>query len=190
MHYLCADSRDDNAIKAIRQFIEERFGRLDVLFNNAGIYPIEPSLEDEDRDAFNEVFNINTSGTVMMTKAMLPFIRASHGTIINNASIAALESYTCNSSYAYSGSKAAVLHFSKMLAKKYGAEFRTNCICPGTIRTPIFKCFDEDKKCINIPMRRTGRPEEVANVVCFLASDEASFINGAVITVDGGESCK
>lgn len=188
--FLCADNQDDSAIESVKEFIVEKYGHLDVMFNNSGIYPIEPPIEEEKRDEFLNVFDINICGAVMMTKAMIPLIRESHGSIIFNSSIAGLESYTCNSSYAYSGSKAAVLQFSKMLAKKYGKEFRTNCICPGTIRTPIFKNFDEEKKSMNIPMGRTGTPEEVAKVVWFLASDEASFINGAVLTVDGGESLK
>ncbi len=190
VYYLCADNKNDNDIELVHAFVRENIGRLDVLFNNAGIYPVEPSLENEDRNAFVNVFDTNIAGTVMMTKAMLSFIEKSSGSIIFNASIAGLESYTCNSSYAYSGSKAAILHFSKMLAKKYGNRFRTNCICPGTIKTPIFKTFDENERRINIPMGRTGTPEEVAKVVCFLASEDASFINGAVITVDGGESLR
>ena len=189
-YFINADNQNDNAIEAVRDFIQEKFGQLDVLFNNSGIYPIEPSIEDENRKEFINVFDVNIGGAVMMTKVMMPLIKASHGSIIFNASIAGLEAVTCNSSYAYSGSKAAVLHFSKMLAKKYGKEFRTNCICPGTIKTPIFKHFDEEKKSMNIPMGRTGMPEEVAKVVCFLASDEASFVNGAVLTIDGGESLK
>lgn len=188
--FISADNKDDESIHRVGNFIRDHFGRLDVLFNNAGVYPVEPALEEEQREDFVGVFDVNIGGTVMMTKEMLSLLRLSHGSIIFNASIAGLESFTCNSSYAYSGSKAAVLQFSKMLAKKYGKEFRTNCICPGTIRTPIFKVFDEKRKSANIPMERTGCPEEVAKVVCFLASDDASFVNGAVLTIDGGESLK
>lgn len=188
--YLCTDSKSDEAIYALQHYISEEFGRLDILFNNAGVYPVEPTLENADREGLLDVYNINIASTIMITKAMLSFIKQSHGSIVFNASIAGLESYTCNSAYAYSQSKAAIIQFSKMLAKKYGKEFRTNCICPGTIKTPIFMNFDEEKKSSNIPMGRTGTPEEIAKVVCFLASDEASFVNGAVITVDGGESLR
>jgi len=188
--FRCSENKSDEDIGALQRYISEEFGRLDVLFNNSGIYPIEPVLENVEREGLLDVYNTNIAGTVMITKVMLPFIKQSHGSIIFNSSIAGLESYTCNSAYAYSASKAAILQFSKMLAKKYGKEFRTNCICPGTIKTPIFKNFDEEKKSVNIPMGRTGTPEEIAKVVCFLASDDASFINGAVLTVDGGESLK
>ena len=75
-----------------------------------------------------------------------------------------------------------------MIAKQYGAEFRTNCICPGIIKTPIFKTFNEEKFVEKIPMKRVGLPEDVAAVVCFLASEDAAFVNGAVITIDGGQS--
>lgn len=182
-----ADSTSDNDIIALKDYIEKEFLRLDVLFNNSGVYPIEPALEEQNREDFLAIFNQNIASVMMMTKAFLPLLRISRGTIINNASVAGLEAYTIRSSYAYGGSKSAVIKFSKMLAKKYGAEVRTNCICPGTIKTPIFVNFDEEARSSAIPMKRTGRPEEVAKVVCFLASDDASYVNGAVVTIDGGQ---
>lgn len=186
--FVLCDFTDDNAIDELKKYIANKYGQLDVLFNNAGIYPIEPTLEEYDRTTFNKLFDINMTSTVMMTKAMLPFIKASHGSIIFVSSIAGLEHFNPRSAYGYVGTKASMLQFSNMLAKRCGNEFRSNCICPGNIKTPIHKHFDEAKKSANIPMGRTGKPEEVAKVVCFLASDEASFVNGAVIPIDGGES--
>lgn len=186
--FVHCDFTDDKDIENLRGYIANKYGKLDVLFNNAGIYPIEPSLEEYDRATFNELFNVNMTSTVMMTKAMLPFIKASHGSMIFVSSIAGLEHFNPRSAYGYVGTKASMLQFSNMLAKRFGSEFRSNCICPGNIKTPIHKNFDEAKKSANIPMGRTGRSEEVAKVVCFLASDDASFVNGAVIPIDGGET--
>ena len=75
-----------------------------------------------------------------------------------------------------------------MLAKKYGSRIRVNAICPGVIHTPIFKYFDEERFIGMIPMGRVGQPEEVATVANFLVSDDASFVNGAIVTIDGGQS--
>lgn len=187
--FFCSlDVTDDNSINSMKEFVEHGFKKVDVLFNNAGIYPVEPSLEDADRIQINMIFDNNIAGMVMVTKAIVPFIKESNGVIINTASIGGMESFTSGQSYGYTGAKAAVIKFSKMLAKKYGRDFRTNCICPGTIRTPIFKHFDEERMSQKIPMGRTGKPEEVAKVVSFLASDDASYLNGAVITIDGGQA--
>lgn len=75
-----------------------------------------------------------------------------------------------------------------MMAKQYGEQFRTNCICPGIIETPIYNTFNEEKFKERIPMKRCGKPDDVAKIVAFLGSDEAGYINGAVIPVDGGMS--
>lgn len=74
------------------------------------------------------------------------------------------------------------------MAKKYGNELRVNCICPGVIRTPIFKKFDETRYIASIPMRRVGEPDDVAKVANFLVSDDAGYVNGCIVTVDGGQS--
>lgn len=99
-----------------------------------------------------------------------------------------MQSYTSGQCYAYAASKAAIVKITQLLAKKYGNDFRINAIAPGVIKTPIFKTFDEKKYLEMIPMGRTGLPEEVAAVANFLVSDDASYVHGAIVTVDGGQS--
>lgn len=182
------DITNDSSIESLYEFIQTKFGVLDILYNNAGIYPVELGMGNITREMMLNIFDTNINGTILVTQRMIELIRKSRGVIINNASIGGMEMFTSGQGYAYTGSKAAVIKFSKMLAKKYGSEFRTNCICPGTIHTPIFKTFDEERMRTRIPMQRTGKPEEVAKVVAFLASNDASYINGCVLTIDGGQS--
>ncbi len=186
--YVYMDMADRNSIIEAAKTIDTKYGSLDILVNNAGIYPVSDPLESLTDSSLIEIFDINIVGMIMLTKAVLPMIKKNHGTIINNASVAGLESFTSGQSYAYAASKASVIKFTKMLAKQYGAEFRTNCICPGIIETPIFKSFNEEKFKEKIPMKRVGKPEDVAAVVSFLASEDAAFVNGSVITIDGGQS--
>ena len=186
--YIYINMADRSSISKLSKYIEAEYGTLDILVNNAGIYPVSDPLESLTDLSLMEMFEINVVGMIMLTQAVLPMIKKSHGTIINNASVAGLESFTSGQSYAYAASKASIIKFTKMIAKQYGAEFRTNCICPGIIKTPIFKTFNEEKFVEKIPMKRVGLPEDVAAVVCFLASEDAAFVNGAVITIDGGQS--
>lgn len=181
------DVQDDQSINNCAQYIKERFGRLDILFNNAGVFPVMPPLETLERNDVAKVMETNVMGMLMVTKAMMPLM--GHGSVIlNNASVAGLQSYTSGQSYAYGASKSAVIKATQMLAKKYGSRIRVNAICPGVIQTPIFKNFDEDRFIGMIPMGRVGQPEEVASVANFLVSDDASFVNGAIVTIDGGQS--
>ena len=186
--YIYLDMADRSSIIEAAKEIENEYGGLDILVNNAGIFPIFDPLETLTDLSLTQIFDINIVGMIMLTQAVLPMIKKSHGAIINNASVAGLESFTSGQSYAYAASKASVIKFTKMIAKQYGAEFRTNCICPGIIETPIFKTFNEKKFKEKIPMKRVGKPEDVAAVVSFLASDDASFVNGCVLTIDGGQS--
>lgn len=186
--YIYLDMQDTSSIESCGKLIAEKYGSLDVLVNNAGIWPLPLSLEELTFESVTKIFEVNFFGLVMLTKAVLPLVKESRGVIINNASVAGMEAFTSGQSYAYAASKAAIVKFSKMLAKRYGGAFRTNCICPGLIRTPIHQNFNEEKLKEKIPMNRVGEPEDVAAVVSFLASDEASFVNGCVLTVDGGQS--
>lgn len=189
--YVHLDITDDNSIASSYNAINKEYGRLDILFNNAGIYPITPALKDMTREFANELFNTNISGTIMVTKQFMNMLISNKGTILNNASIAGLTSSTPppgGEAYAYSASKAGIIKFTQLLARKYGSEVRSNCICPGVIKTPIFKFFDEKKYTSVIPMGRVGTPEDVAAVANFLVSDDAGYLNGCTITIDGGQS--
>lgn len=181
------DVNNDDSIVSVATRIKNEYGNIDILLNNAGIFPVLPPIETLSRDETASVLDSNVTGMLMVTKAMLPLM-SDGGVILNNASVAGLQSYTNGQSYAYSASKSAVIKITQMLAKKYGSKIRVNAICPGVIKTPIFKKFDEERSASMIPMGRTGKPEEVATVANFLVSDDASYINGAVITVDGGQS--
>lgn len=178
----------------------KQFGSVDFLFNNAGVEFISPLMETSVAD-WDRVMDVNMKGTYMMTKAALEvMVPKKFGVIINNASDAGLRGIKLNA--AYSSSKAGIIHLTRSLSLDYAAQgIRTNCICPGCIRTPLCERFNADvgaRKGItgeqalqefveaNIPMQRVGTPEEVASVVTFLCSEDARYINGAIIPIDGG----
>ena len=181
------DIENDLSIEKVANKVKEECGGIDIIFNNAGIFPVLPPLESLTREDVEKTMSTNVSGFMMVTKFFFPLLKDG-GTILNNASVAGLQSYSSGQSYAYNGSKAAIIKITQLLAKKYGNKIRVNAICPGVIKTPIFKKFDEERYSSMIPMGRTGTPEEVASVANFLVSDDARYVNGAIVTIDGGQS--
>lgn len=139
-------------------------------------------------EQWDEIMNVNATGMFRVTKYLMPYLERSHGVILNNASVAGMQSYASGKVYAYGASKAAVIQFTRMIAKMYGDKIRVNCICPGVIDTPIFINRDFSRYHDIIPMHRVGTAEEVAKVANFLVSDDASYVNGAVLPIDGGQS--
>lgn len=182
------DLQSDDSIYAAVEFVRNRFQSIDILFNNAGIFPVSSPFDDITRHEAMHVIDTNVMGIFVVIKRFFKLFNNRGGVILNNASIAGMQSYTSGQSYFYSMSKAAILKLTQMLAKQYGQYLRVNAVCPGVIRTPIFKTFDEERFSASIPMHRVGEPEEVAAVANFLCSDDASYINGAVLTIDGGQS--
>ena len=166
----------------------EEFNHIDVLVNNAGV-SMHKLFTDMIPDEYNKVLAVNLGGIFNFSRLILPHMIKNHcGKIINVSSIwgiagAALESV-------YSASKAAVIGFTKALAKEVGPSgINVNCIAPGVIDTDMNKNLSEEdiKKLIDsTPMERLGTPEDIANVVAFLCSDEAEFITGQVISPNGG----
>lgn len=181
------DVSDSRSIENLAHIVREKYGFIDILFNNAGVFPVAPSIEDIAAAGIREVYDTNVTGLLLMLKFFMPLLREG-GCILNTASVAGLEAYTAGQSYAYCASKAAVIKITKMMAKRYAGTHRVNAIVPGVIKTPIFKHFDEARMSSGIPMGRVGMPEEIASAANFLVSADASFINGAVLTVDGGQS--
>jgi NAD(P)-dependent dehydrogenase (short-subunit alcohol dehydrogenase family) len=189
----------ETAEKAV-QIANEKFGRLDFLFNNAGMEFVAPLLETSEEE-FDAVYQTNVKGTFFMSQAAAEaMLRTGGGVIVNNASDAGLRGIRLNA--AYSSSKAAIIHLTRSIALDYADKgIRCNCICPGCIRTPLCERFNAEvgaregrtgKEVLqefvdaNVPMKRVGEPEEVASVVLFLCSDDARYINGAIIPIDGG----
>lgn len=171
-----------------------RLGKLDILVNSAGI-GLVGNVEETSLDDLQRLFRVNVEGTFLVTKAALPLIKASHGSIINIGSVAGL--IGVKRRFAYCATKGAVIALTKQLAVDYPTEFRVNCICPGTIDTPFVEGFlekyhkhEKDKVRQDLrqrqPIGRLGRPEEVADLAVYLASDEAGFMNGAALPIDGG----
>lgn len=177
-----------------------KFGGLDFVFNNAGCEFVAPLLETSEAQ-WDEVIDTNLKGTFMVAKhAAEHMVRQKFGVIINNASDAGLRGIRLNA--AYSTSKAGIIHLTRSIALDYGAyNVRCNCICPGCIRTPLCERFNAEVGArkgksgeevldafvkANIPMQRVGMPDEVASVVLFLCSDDARYVSGAIIPIDGG----
>ena len=184
----CDVSREDEA-KGMIDATLEKYGRIDVLFNNAGIMPQSTEIENIPVEDWRKTFDTNINGMFFVTRYAKPYIVQTKGTIINNASIAGMQHYAAGRSYAYSASKAAVIQFSRQMAKNYGEDgVRVNCICPGIVDTPILGDRDRGVYVERVPLKRLATPEDIAKVVLFLASDAADYLTGIVLPVDGGVS--
>lgn len=175
-------------------FAEETFGRLDVLYNNAGVMlEADRSVVDTEESAWDATFAVNVKGVYLGCKHGIPALqRAGGGSIINAASFVALVGCSVPQD-AYTASKGAVLALTKSLAVQFGPDgIRANAICPGPIETPLMTNWllaDPDAKSVRLarnPTGRFGRPEDVASLALYLASDESTWTNGATLVVDGG----
>lgn len=164
----------------------EQYGRIDILVNNAGVFDKYVKLLDTTEELWDSIFNINVKAVFRLCKLVLPQMIERHsGAIINISSIAGLVANKGGA--AYTTSKHAVIGLTKHLSSAYAMEgVKINCICPGTIVTPLIKDVVENIPKDNVPVRRFGQPEEVADLAVFLASEEAKFMSGAIIPIDGG----
>ena len=185
--YLCDISLEDNVAELSRE-VGKIYKKIDVLLNNAGIFDTL-LLEDVNEERMHKSFAANYDSVVYMSKYFMPMLIKGNGCIINNASISGLDSYVSGvKQYVYATTKAAVIKFSKLLAKNYAGDIRVNCICPGIIETEIFTNRDFSRFNGVIPMGRIGQADDVAKVVLFLASDDAAYLTGIVLPIDGGAS--
>lgn len=164
------------------------FPHLDILFNNAGIFRTA-ALEEMTEEDVNATFATNLNSAMFLTQALRPYMKG--GVIINDSSTSGLDGYTAGrSQYMYAASKAALIKFSKLCALNFAPDIRVNCICPGIVSTEIYTNRDFSRFDGMIPLGRIAEPEEVAKTVLFLASDDASYLTGVVLPVDGGLSLK
>ena len=181
-------AREDEA-KQIVSRVRERFGFIDVLVNNAGIALPTQLVTDTTLADWNRLMETNVTGMFLVTRAVLPeMVSQKRGAIVNISSMWGVTGGSCE--VAYSSSKAAVIGFTKSLAKEVAPSgIRVNCVAPGFVLTDMTRGFDEGVIagiCEETPLLRAGTPEDITSAVLFLASEEASFITGQVLSVDGG----
>src|SRR5918911_1945170 len=189
----CDVTREQDVREAIAATVA-RYGRLDVLYNNAGIMMAEDrSVVDTDEWVWDRTLAVNLKGIYLCCKHGIPeMVRGGGGSVINIASFVALVGCSVPQD-AYTASKGAVIALTKSLAVQFGPKgVRSNAICPGPIETPLLTEWllkDEEAKRVRLarnPTGRFGRPQDIVNVGIFLASDESTWTNGAVIVIDGG----
>ena len=181
---LCADVASEQAVNAAFSHIPD----VDVLINNAGIahYGL---ISDIDPDVWDRLFAVNVKGIYHTVRASLPYFLAKHdGVILNTSSMWGLVGASCETTYA--STKGAVIALTKSLAKELAPSgIRCNCIAPGVVRTQMLSPFSEaelDDLANETPLGRLGTPEEIAQAMVYLASPEASFITGNILSINGG----
>ena len=189
-----ADVSREADCQAMVAFAEQSFGKLDVLYNNAGIFPAaDHSVIDTDEAVWDQVFAVNVKGIYLTCKHGIPaMLRAGGGSIVNIASFVALVGCSVPQD-AYTASKGAVIALTRSMAVQFAPRgIRTNAICPGPIETPLLTSWlltDPEAKALRLarnPTGRFGRPEDIVYMALYLASDESTWTNGAILSVDGG----
>jgi NAD(P)-dependent dehydrogenase (short-subunit alcohol dehydrogenase family) len=188
------DVSNAESVQEMYRATAERYGGIDVLYNNAGIMPAEDaSILETDTDAWERVQDVNTKGVYLCCKYGIPYLLdRGGGSVINVASFVALMG-AATSQISYTASKGAVLAMSRELSVEFARSgVRVNALCPGPVETPLLmRLFEEtpgalERRLVHLPMGRLAQAREIAYGALFLASDESSYVNGATFLVDGG----
>ena len=192
--FVRVDVTDPSSVAALYSAAADRFGGIDVLYNNAGIMPADDaSVLDTELDAWNRVQAVNATGVFLCCKHGIPhLLDRGGGSVINVASFVALMG-AATSQIAYTASKGAVLSMSRELAIEFARRgVRVNALCPGPVETPLLmRLFADDvaayeRRRVHLPMGRLAQAREIAAAALFLASDESSYVTGSTFVVDGG----
>ncbi|RNB83181.1 glucose 1-dehydrogenase [Brevibacillus nitrificans] len=184
--FVQADVSQNRDVESFVKAALDTYGSIDVFFNNAGILGTPGLLADQSEEMFDRIIAVNLKGVFLGLKHVLKVMEQQQsGVIVNTSSAAGIES--CPHLGVYAASKHGVVGLTRTAAVEYGPKgIRINAICPGGVVTNMTKGMDMNNPEQNGPARRPASPDEIANVVRFLASDEASYMNGAIIPVDGG----
>jgi NAD(P)-dependent dehydrogenase (short-subunit alcohol dehydrogenase family) len=191
---LQADLTDEGSVKSLYATVREELGRIDVLFNNAGISPADDgSILDTTLEAWERVQSANLSSVFLCCKYGIPYLLESgRGSVINTASFVAVVG-AATSQISYTASKGGVVALSRELGVEFARRgVRVNALCPGPVDTPLLRhLYASDpaqaaRRLVHVPMGRFASAEEIANAVLFLASDESSYVNATAFLVDGG----
>jgi len=180
---------EDQANSIVDKLVSE-FGRLDILVNNAGSPVKRSKIEECPVELWKNVFDVNMTSAFMVTKRAISHLRKTkNGSIVNIISLA-VQTGGANGAGPYAAAKGALLVFTRTLARELAPEIRTNAVCPGVIETRHHEMFSTPERMqeykMETPLGRNGKPEEVASTVLYLVSNAASFVNGALIDVNGG----
>jgi NAD(P)-dependent dehydrogenase (short-subunit alcohol dehydrogenase family) len=190
------DVSDPDSVRAMYAATAERYGGIDILYNNAGISPADDSsILDTESDAWERVQAVNTRGVYLCCRHGIPhLLQRGGGSVINVASFVALVG-AATSQISYTASKGAVLAMTRELGVEFARRgVRVNALCPGPVETPLLLAIWGDdpaaaqRRLVHIPMGRLAQPREIVNAALFLASDESSYVNAATFVVDGGLS--
>ena len=196
--FVAADVASESSAKSMVEAALQRYGRLDILYNNAGIVGRgrDTDVANLEFDAWNQIIQVNLSGNFLGSKYAVPaLIEAGGGSIINTASVAGMIG-SPNSGHAYAASKGGVIALTRAMAVKYAPHrIRVNAICPGTIDTPMTDHLLNDQTRRQIieaqhPLGYLGKAEDIVYMALFLASDESSWVTGAIFPVDGGRTAQ
>ncbi len=190
------DIRNESDVQNVVKKTIEKFGKIDILINNAGIFPQVKPLQKISEKEWNDVIDVNLTGQFRFTKFVIPHMEKNGGCIINVSSDAGLKAFENFEADAYTASKGALVLLTKAWAIEYAKyKIRVNCVCPGIVETDMTRPYlrtesERDMAASEHPIGRIGTPDDVAKAILYFASDDSSWATGAILPLDGGAAAR